>query len=554
MAALIRFLALAALLGAALQANAAQRVALVIGNASYRDAPLANPVNDARAMAQALRESGFVVIARENADQRSMVGALREFGDRLRGGGVGVFYYAGHGMQIRGRNYLVPIGANVEREDEVAYAAVDAQAVLDKMEAAGNGMNIMILDACRNNPFARAFRSGSAGLAPMDAPVGTLVAFATAPGAVASDGNGANGLYTQHLLAAMRTEGAKVEDVFKRVRAGVRRDSLGKQIPWEATSLEGDFYFRLPQAVVPFRPPAPVPAQAVRPAPIPAAATVPPVAQPAAAADPLFEDALWEAVKDSGETVELRAFLEWYPAGRFAPEARAKMAALENRARPAGGIAASQPAAPRPQAGPSGARSNSFGFTVGDRWRYQVVDKYRGEIVTNWSFKVDRILDSGDMVWNGGSIQTSPEGNFRKDANTRFPAQDYSEHWHFIPRSLQPGTQEKVSYVRTFRRDDGFEARVETAGTLTVRGTEKVRVPAGEFEAVRIEREVNDTGRQTNGGATWFARITQTLWYSPQLRAFVARDEDYRQDRSPPERRRVELTSYEVSGFQSAQR
>ncbi len=135
-------------------------------------------------------------------------------------------------MQIKGRNYLIPVSVEIQREDEVAYQALDAQAVLDKMESAGNGTNLLILDACRNNPFARSFRSASPGLAQMDAPVGTLVAFATAPGSVASDGRGQHGLYTDHLLRSMREPGVKVEDVFKRVRAAVRKDSGGKQIPW----------------------------------------------------------------------------------------------------------------------------------------------------------------------------------------------------------------------------------------------------------------------------------------------------------------------------------
>jgi uncharacterized caspase-like protein len=220
-----------------------QRVALVIGNSAYQDGPLLNPVNDARAIAQVLKEAGFSVSLRENIDQRGMQSALREFGDRLRAGGTGLFYYAGHGMQIKGRNYLIPVGAHIDREDEVAYSAVDAQAVLDKMESAGNEANIMILDACRNNPFMRNTRGSPAGLAPMDAPVGTLVAYATSPGAVASDGTGANGLYTQHLLKAIRQPGSKIEDVFKQVRANVRRDSSGKQVPWEVTSLGGRFLF-----------------------------------------------------------------------------------------------------------------------------------------------------------------------------------------------------------------------------------------------------------------------------------------------------------------------
>src|SRR5512138_3654852 len=220
-----------------------QRIALVIGNGQYKDAPLLNPVNDARAVAKALSRSGFQVVQKENMGRAEMQVALREFGDALRKGGVGLFYFAGHGVQAKGRNFLIPVDADIQREDEVAYNSVDANQVLDKMEAANNRLNIVILDACRNNPFARSMRSSGVGLAQMDAPVGTFIAFATAPGSVASDGQGQNGLYTQHLLRAILRPGMKIEDVFKEVRAGVRRDSNGKQVPWENTSLEGDFVF-----------------------------------------------------------------------------------------------------------------------------------------------------------------------------------------------------------------------------------------------------------------------------------------------------------------------
>jgi hypothetical protein len=225
-------------------ASGEQRIALVIGNSQYKDSPLPNPLNDARAIAKVLADSGFKVTRKENAGQKEIQIALREFGDALKAGGVGLFYYAGHGMQVKGRNFMIPVDANIQREDEVAYNSVDVGQVVDKMEAASNRLNILILDACRNNPFARSFRSGSVGLAQMDAPVGTLIAFATAPGSVASDGEGANGLYTRHLLNSMQKPGVKIEDVFKNVRAAVRKDSGNKQIPWESTSLEGDFIFK----------------------------------------------------------------------------------------------------------------------------------------------------------------------------------------------------------------------------------------------------------------------------------------------------------------------
>ncbi|MCW5611620.1 MAG: caspase family protein [Rubrivivax sp.] len=222
------------------------RHALVIGNATYANAPLTNPANDATAVARALQRAGFTVDLRLNATQRQMSEAVTAFGDRLRAGGAGLFYFAGHGVQIKGRNFLLPVGTDIRREDEVPYKAVDVQQVLDKMETAKNRINVVILDACRDNPFARSSRSGGGGLSQLDAPIGSLIAFATAPGSVASDGSGAHGLYTQHLLANLERPGTPIEEVFKRVRLGVRLDSNGEQVPWENTSLEGDFYFYPP--------------------------------------------------------------------------------------------------------------------------------------------------------------------------------------------------------------------------------------------------------------------------------------------------------------------
>ena len=228
-----------------------RRVALLIGNANYPRAPLANAVNDVRLMEATLKEVGFEVIKAENAGRRDMQRLIREFGDRLRqSGGVGLFYFAGHGVQVRGNNYLIPVDADIRAEDEVAFDSIDAQAVLEKMETARNRVNLVILDACRDNPFART-RSMAAGLATMNAPSGSLVAYATAPGSVASDGDGSNGLYTQHLAAAMRMPGLPVEEVFKQVRTAVRRASQGQQTPWENTALEGQFFFRAPAPVAP---------------------------------------------------------------------------------------------------------------------------------------------------------------------------------------------------------------------------------------------------------------------------------------------------------------
>ena len=236
----------------------APRVALVIGNGAYKHAAaLDNPPNDAADVAKELAAAGFVVIRRDNASLREMHLALREFGDKLTRTTTGVFYFAGHGVQVRGRNYLLPVDADIAREDEVAFSAMDLGAVMEKLDSARNPVNIVILDACRDNPFGARIQMTAKGLAQVEAPPGTLIAFATAPGSAASDGGGRNGLYTGHLVAEMKRPGAPIEEIFKAVRASVRRDSQGKQVPWESTSLESEFKFR------------PAAAKAVAPAPSP---------------------------------------------------------------------------------------------------------------------------------------------------------------------------------------------------------------------------------------------------------------------------------------------
>jgi WD40 repeat protein len=225
------------------QANE-RRLALIIGNSAYNNAPLANPSNDSRAMATKLRQLGFEVIEKENATREDMVHASREFGNRLKLGGIGVFYYAGHGVQLNGINYLLPVDSDIQDETELQTRAYDVNEMLNKMDSAKNRLNIVILDACRNNPLVRATRSDVRGLATMQQGTGTIVAYATQPGATAADGPvGGNSLYTQQLLLALSQPGLRVEDVFKQVRMEVYRRSGGAQTPWENSSLIGEFYF-----------------------------------------------------------------------------------------------------------------------------------------------------------------------------------------------------------------------------------------------------------------------------------------------------------------------
>jgi hypothetical protein len=228
-----------------------RRVALVIGNSAYQDiGVLANPVNDARAITAALETARFTVEKLENGSYRAIHEALDRFGKSIQGGAVGLFYFSGHGIQINGVNYLIPIGATIRSESEVKYEAVNADRVTAKMADAGNPLNIVVLDACRNNPFARSLRSAARGLAMMDAPSGVLIAYATAPGDTAEDNpDGRNGLYTKYFLQHMTRPGLKIEEMLKAVRYDVSRESKAsghQQVPWELSSLIGDFCFTPP--------------------------------------------------------------------------------------------------------------------------------------------------------------------------------------------------------------------------------------------------------------------------------------------------------------------
>ena len=231
--------------------SAQNRVALVIGNGAYRNYPLRNPVNDARLMRNLLRKAGFSVTIVENARKNEMVNAIRSFGRSLRNSDAALFYFSGHGNQYKGLNWLIPIGAKIQRESEIEFEGLNAERVLAEMEGGSSGrVNIVIFDACRVNRTFRSFRSYNSGLAyPKVQPEGSIVAYSTAPGTIAYDGDGRNSPYVSELKKYLLTPGLKIEDVFKRVRVGVKNRTARKpspQIPWENSALMGDFYFILP--------------------------------------------------------------------------------------------------------------------------------------------------------------------------------------------------------------------------------------------------------------------------------------------------------------------
>ena len=223
------------------------RVALVIGNAAYREGALKNPVNDARDMKKALEQAGFSVTLVENADLKQMKEAVRGFGHKLNADSIGLFYFSGHGVRNDdGQNYLLPVGNPIQSDAELEYEAMNGSFVLDVMRKSGSKTNLVFLDACRNNPLKYASgRSMTRGLATMDKRGGILISYATEPGQVAQDGNGRNSPYTAGLIKWMR-EPLTLESMLKRVANEVAAATGNKQTPWYDTSLMADFYFTAP--------------------------------------------------------------------------------------------------------------------------------------------------------------------------------------------------------------------------------------------------------------------------------------------------------------------
>jgi len=285
------------------------RIALVVGNGDYEHAPLKNPANDAALMTTTLKSAGFEVMSHMNLDRRELKRAFLRFGDRVKETGtdtVSLVYYAGHGAQVNGENYLIPIDSQIEDELDVDIEGIRASSLLNILEDANAALNIVILDACRNNPFKSSSRSAHRGLAKMDAPTGTLLAYSTAPGQVAEDGIGSNSTYTKALSLAMRRPGATVEQVFKRVRIEVMSRTSDEQVPWESSSLTGDFYF----------------SGGATPAPV---ATAPAI-QPAPQVN--LEAMFWESIQGSEDADDYQAYLTQYPIGSFVALARVKVKKL----------------------------------------------------------------------------------------------------------------------------------------------------------------------------------------------------------------------------------
>ncbi|MCK9388540.1 MAG: SUMF1/EgtB/PvdO family nonheme iron enzyme [Sulfuritalea sp.] len=300
---------------AAKPASPEARVALIIGNSDYKSAPLENPANDASDLANALEKQGFNVLVRENVGERGLKEAVEIFAKYLQKGGIGLFFFAGHGIQLKDQNFLLPVDISFDSEADIAYRSVSAEYVLSRMAEAGNRINVVILDACRNNPFQTAKRSANKGLGVMNvgrAEKGTFIAYATSPGSTASDGGGRNGLYTKHLLRSLETKDTDIDKVFGRVRSSVVQETNGEQVPWTSSSVVGEFHFNVSEDLAALKHP-------VQPA---AAMHEAAAEEEGAPYDPVQEKAHWDRIKDSRNPADYLGYLENFSGAQHAAYAR----------------------------------------------------------------------------------------------------------------------------------------------------------------------------------------------------------------------------------------
>lgn len=534
------------------------RLALVIGNSTYASSPLRNPVNDARAVAKNLQSLGFQVIHRENVGLKAMAKAVREFGVQLsEKRGVGLFYYAGHGMQVGGRNYLIPVDADIQSEDDVAYNALDANQVLGKMDSARNRLNIVVLDACRNNPFARSFRSASSGLAEMKAPSGTLVAFATSPGSVASDGEGTNGIYTKHLISYMGREGVSIEQVFKQVRIGVMQDTKDQQTPWESSSLVGDFYFKSAPAaaqVASVVPASPV-AVEISTASIELAfweslkaskylgdylayidqypngkfaalarSRIKQFAEEEKQKPGEFEMTFWNSIQNSHSPADFQAYLSQYPGGRFISLARNRLEQLsEEGKRPVASATAMASIAPIVQSVSVSVKSalpkvgDSWSYTYKDLWGIKPEQILKYEVVSVADKEIhDRLTVNGKTV--DEKIFRDTPSVVSRDFSDKDPRAELSPYLQAFGELKIGDKWENVPFIRS-------PGHTGAPWLLTgkVVNHEVVKIAAGKFDAIKIEISGNRPNLWAGSSAGFGVpvRVEHEVWYAPSVKRVV---------------------------------
>ncbi|MBS1198881.1 MAG: caspase domain protein [Proteobacteria bacterium] len=460
----------------------APKIALVIGNSAYRHTTtLNNPANDAKAIASLLKSFGFDVTMKLDASRAELATAIQAHVRKLaENKGIGLFYFAGHGLQLAWRNYLVPVEAAIKKETDVPQQCMEIGNLIDGLNAAANPMNIIILDACRQNPFGNDFRDTHKGLSQMDAPPSTLLAYATAPGNVASDGEGANGLYTEHLLKEMQVRESRLEDIFKRVRLEVRRKTQGAQMPWESTSLEEDFYFLPPPHLK---------------------------ARSDAEREKEFQEqfAAWEKIKASPEPAALTAFLLRYPSGHFSELAQQR---LDHLLATQGEKRIQLPSS-RDNPFSKGSATLDTRYRVGDSYSYRVLDPGSGGVTRQYTNAITEI-NAAQVIFDNGLV-TDLLGNTLKMHDGRVFTDNQN-----IPVEFAVGKQWTTRYQVS--RPNGQNQDVEMNYVIVSRAP--LTVPAGTFDAFLIE----GTGFTWSKGGK--VEIIIRVWWDPQrVRRPIAREE-----------------------------
>jgi len=461
--------------------NALPREALVIGNSKYAEVPLKNPGNDARAIAGQLKAAGFNVTLKLDTGREELAAALQAFTAELaKKKCVGLFYYAGHGAQLAWRNYLIPVDAVIEKLDDIQSKAVDLGTLLGGLTRAANPMNVVILDACRDNPFGNRVPADRKGLSQYDAPPGSLLAYATAPGNVASDGEGANGLYTENLLKELTAQDAKIEDVFKRVRLSVRRRTEGKQIPWESTSLEEDFYFLPPKQVRKLA---------------------------EAELEKHFQEelAIWEKIKTATQPAPLEDYLRRYPSGKFSELAQYRLDQVLAKL----GEKKIEAESAKDNPFTKGVARIDTDYRIGDTYVFRDLDLYTRNETGKARLVVQEITETEVRFQNGvvtdlfGNVIMAGKGHRYTGAQFFIPEYAIGKRWR---------TQFRVSYPQGGDGDNNLDFRVTRR--------EPVRVPAGAFDAFKVEGE--GWGTLPGGGGSMHS--TFTYWIAPGVRRPIANE------------------------------
>lgn len=476
------------------QESRVPRLALVMGNGAYRSGrSLKNPANDARAMSALLTEQGFEVVQVLDGTRQQMLDAVAQAQAKLQGSkGVGLLYYAGHGVQLSERNFLIPVDAKIGKAADVSAQAVDVQAVINAYRQAGCRMNILVLDACRDDPFGAASLKG---LAPLDAPAGTFIAYATAPGNVAEDGEGqGNGLYTAFLLQELKRPGAKIEEVFKRVRYQVRQKSEGRQIPWESTSLEEEFSFSDGRLVAP----------------------VAPTVESVQRDYPVALEA-WKRIADSKDVADYFDFLQRFPSSSLAVVAQGRIDELK------------RPTLVVQGGGADGGDVSLFveRYRVGQRWR--TTNQLPGmtmttETVVKAGADGGLILEQQSVTSTGVksrvdslfTVTGAHLGNRVYDANGTVSMEIIKEvpEYPVPPGVLQVGQRWDISQVATNKGPQS--SKITFVGEGRVVGREPLTVGLGTFDTFRLTRQSKVQTEMTIGGKvqTFNMEMSETLWFA----------------------------------------